>query len=926
MKQRPSHIVVLVLLTLLCTASAWAQYYVTGQDRGNIRWKEIETQHFSIIFPDYYEAKAMSVAMWCDTVFAYSKAELGPFGDKPQRKTPIILHPCGSYSNGVSAWAPKRIEFWTCPQQDGYSQPWLQQLTLHETRHELQMQALNQHLTGTITSALGEHFTGLVMGLFVPNWFLEGDATWAETVLSQAGRGRESSFLTPAQVMITTAEKPSYYKSAFGSYKDYTLGEYLIGYLLVAHDKTTKDSNNFWQNGLKRVSSDFWRLTPFYRRMQFKSQYDSAMAFWQQQWEPFVGGSDSTATTINAPQRHYTDYILAALTDTSAFALKKGVRDVSQIVEILPDGTERRWAKTGSVCHNHICGNAQLLAWTEYAAESRWNLYHSNLVVLDLKNGKRRIITNKRNIFWPTLSPNGTMAALELSDSATSRIVLWDSALNELPQHITLPDSLEYQSPALSTTGDSILLSAIGNNGRYIVLIDNILNNTPRTAVLAGPVWHNITHLSVHGGELYFLSDRSGVTRVAKLTARGEIPLSNNRFGLSQYGIAPKDNALVYSCFTTKGVSLFRDSDMMCKRQAIYNFNSEAIAHSANKYAMPCNLTLKPSNYISNDYNHWRHLFNFHSWAPFYLNADQMDIGLGLSAMSHNELSNSILQTSLLWDHNSRRPALSLNYQYMRFFPIIKIAAGFSGQRLKSEDTYYDYNLFSSSAGVSVPWRHYWHNHSFGATLSGSYGFSQMFFHNTTIGILPTMNTFSASASFSHTTSKPSQYLHSPWQQTITITAGYGFGNLQDINKIAVAASANFPSPITTHTIRLYAGIQNRTHSLFSFSNALRTPRGFRNLNPNDMAYSFQLNYDLPICYPDKAWGPVAYFKRIYATVFADAMLMHRNGEVYKSVGAEININSNLLLITTPVTFGLRTAFLPHNSVVAFDVLFSIDV
>lgn len=925
MKQRHAHIVVFLLLTLFGTFSAWAQYYVTGQDRSNTHWKEIETQHFRIIFPDYYEAKAKKIALRCDTIFAYSKAELGPFGNKPQRKTPIILHPCGSYSNGVSAWAPKRIEFWTCPQQDGYSQPWLTQLTLHETRHELQMQALNQHLAGGITSALGEHFTGLLMGLFVPEWFLEGDATWAETALSNAGRGRESTFLTPAQVILAN-EKPSYYKSAFGSYKEYTMGPYLLGYLLVAHDKTTYDTANFWQNGLKRVSSDFWRLTPFYRRMQFKARYDSAMDFWQQQWEPFLTENDSSATAINAPQRHLTDYHLAGKTDSSVFALKKGVRDVSQIVEIMPDGSERMLAKTGSVCNNHMSLAGNRMAWTEYTIEHRWNLYHSNLVVMDLNNGCRRILTRNRNIFWPTLSQNGTIAALELTDSVSTRITLWDSTLQELPLHIVLPDSLEYQTPAISASDDSIFLSAISENGRYIILIDNILNTEPRTTFLAGPVWHNITQLAVHHGQLYFLSDRSGVNRISKLANGQELALSNNRFGISQFCLAENNNMLIYSQFTTNGTTIFRDSTMQCRKQTTYNFNSDAIAPAANKYRIPRLPTQNSTNYQSKDYNQWQHLFNFHSWAPFYLNANQMDVGLGISAMSQNELSNSILQSSLRWDPISQKPAISLSYQYLRLFPIISATVGFSGQSLKSEDTYYNFNLFGSTAEMQVPLRYYWHNHALGVTLSGSYGFSQMFFNNPSIQVQPTMNTVAVGASITHSTAKPTQYLYSPWQQSLSITVGYGFGSLHNISKIAMAASANFPSPIKTHTLRMYAGIQNRTRSLFSFANGLRTPRGFRHLNPNDMASSFQLNYDLPICHPDKAWGPVAYFKRIYATIFADAMLMHTNGKCYTSLGAEIYTNANLLLITTPVTFGLRASYLPYNGSVAFDLLFSVDV
>ena len=917
------------MLVWLCATPTSAQYYISGQDDSRTHWKEIETRHFRILYPEQLESQALQLVSYCDTFAFYNANELKINQTKKHSKPPIIIHAAGSYSNGLSAWAPKRIEFWPTPQQSGYSQPWLQQLLLHEYRHELQMQAISQNAVGTVTSIIGEHFSGAVAGLFVPNWFLEGDATWAETALSFAGRGRESVFLTPAQMMLTQQKPPSYYKAAFGSYKDYTFDDYLLGYLLVSYDKTTFDTTNFWQNGLKRVSSDFWRLTPFYRCMQFKTHYDSAMVFWQNYWEPFFKKNlQTTEKQINSHQKHYTDYHIAGVTDSSVLALKNGVRNVSSLVEILPDGNERLLAKTGSVHDNYLYLNNNRIAWVEFTLHPRWNLYHTNLIVYNFASDKRKTLTKNRNIFSPTIADNGQIAALELSDSATWQVVFFDSSLCETPLKIELPDTLEYQHPAFSATGDSLFLTATGNNGRYILLISNLSNNDFHLETVAGPLNHNIGRTAVHNGRLLYLSDRSGVSRVVELRDGKEIPISDNRFGISAFAPSMDGKHLTYSRFTKMGNSIFCDTLGECRRQAVYNFNSEAIATSSAKYAMPKGLTnnANTTNYLPTDYNHWRHLFNFHSWLPLYFNANTQDIGLGISAMSQNELSNSILQTNLLWDYNNQKPALSLNYQYLRLYPTINANAGFSGHEVRSDSSFYRYNRFSTSISAAVPYRYYWRNHILSMSISCQYQFSQMHFASHIFDEPPAMNTFAMGFGIQHSTAKASQYLYTPWLQSLSVTAGYGFGNIADISKIAIAGTLHFPSPITTHTLRLYAAVQNRTKSLFTLNNSLKTPRGFRHLNPNDIASSYQINYDFPIFYPDKAWGPVVYFKRIYATLFADAMLMYDNGRFYKSFGAEININSNLFLITTPVTFGLRTSYLPNNNTVAFDVLFSVNV
>ncbi len=926
MRIRPAHII--FLLSLLWALPISAQYYISGQGNSRTHWKEIETQHFRIVYPEQLEWQALRLASYCDTFAFYNANELKINQTRRQGKPPIIIHATGSYSNGLSAWAPKRIEFWPTPQQSGYSQPWMQQLALHEYRHELQMQAINQNTIGTVTAIIGEHFSGAVVGLFVPNWFLEGDATWAETVLSYAGRGRESAFLNPAQTMLTQQKPPSYYKAAFGSYKDYTPDDYLLGYLLVSYDKTAFDTANFWQNGLKRVSTDFWRLTPFYRRMQFKAHYDSAMAFWQNYWEPFFKEStESAEKQINTPQKHYTDYHLAGATDSSVFALKKGVRNVSSLVEILPDGNERLLAKTGSVYDNYLCFNHNRIAWTEHTLHSRWNLYHTNLIVYDLATGKREILTKNRNVFSPTIADNGQIAVLELSDSATWQVVFFDSSMCETALKIALPDTMEYQHPAFSATGDSLFLTATGNDGRYILLISNLLNNDYHIETIAGPFAHNIGRTTVHNGKLLAISDQSGVNRVVRFDEGKEIPISDNRFGISAFAPGNDGKHLTYSRFTTMGSSIFSDTLGVCRRQAVYNFNSEAIATASVKYAMPKGLAnTTATNYIPIDYNHWKHLFNFHSWLPLYFDANAQDVGLGISAMSQNELSNSILQTNLLWDYNNQKPVLSLNYQYLRLYPTINASAGFSGHEVRSDSTYYRFNLFSTGVSAAVPFRYYWHNHSLSMSLSCQYQFSQMHFASHIFNEPPSMNTFAVGFGIQHNTTKASQHLYSPWLQSLSVTAGYGFGNITDISKIAIAGTLHFPSPIPTHTLRLYAAVQNRTKSLFTLNNSLKTPRGFRHLNPNDIASSYQINYDFPVCYPDKAWGPVVYFKRIYATLFADAMLIYDSSNFYKSFGAEININSNLFLITTPVTFGLRTSYLPDNNTVAFDILFSVNV
>src|SRR6056297_1344178 len=107
---------------------AFAQYFQTGQDPASIKWRQINTENFQLIYPDYYEEQAQELAGKLEAVYNYGSYSLK---HKP-RKISVILHTQTVKSNGLVAWAPQRAEFYTTPHQAIYPQDWLEQLVIHE--------------------------------------------------------------------------------------------------------------------------------------------------------------------------------------------------------------------------------------------------------------------------------------------------------------------------------------------------------------------------------------------------------------------------------------------------------------------------------------------------------------------------------------------------------------------------------------------------------------------------------------------------------------------------------------------------------------------------------------------------------------------------------------------------------------------------
>ena len=159
--------------------------------------------------------------------------------------------------------APLRAEFYEMPSQNIYPQIWQDQLTLHEYRHVVQINKMRQGMTQGLYYIFGEQGVALVMGLWLPFWFIEGDAVYSETILSKSGRGRVPEFIYTLKAQVLDKKIYKYDKASFGSYKDFVPDHYTLGYQLVA-----KGIENYgiemWDRTLDRVARRPYYLVPFY--------------------------------------------------------------------------------------------------------------------------------------------------------------------------------------------------------------------------------------------------------------------------------------------------------------------------------------------------------------------------------------------------------------------------------------------------------------------------------------------------------------------------------------------------------------------------------------------------------------------------------------------------------------------------------------
>ncbi|NMB51057.1 MAG: hypothetical protein GX999_01855, partial [Bacteroidales bacterium] len=151
--------------------SVSAQYYETGQDPASLKWLQIKTNRFKVIYPENYGNNGEKFALalekaYNDISFLYPDSRF---------RIPVIIHNYTTQSNGYVAYAPRRMEIYPTPEQNTIPLDPARQLALHELTHVLQMESLNKGFSKFMSIFFGQQFPG-AMAALLPLWYLEGYA------------------------------------------------------------------------------------------------------------------------------------------------------------------------------------------------------------------------------------------------------------------------------------------------------------------------------------------------------------------------------------------------------------------------------------------------------------------------------------------------------------------------------------------------------------------------------------------------------------------------------------------------------------------------------------------------------------------------------------------------------------------------------
>ncbi len=967
---------VILLFSFIINSSG--QYFSTGQDPASVRWKEIKTPAYKIIFPASFEHKAQYLANIMDLVVRHETASL----TAKTPRVPIILHTRSTLSNGITVWAPKRIELYTCPPQQSYAEEWLEQLAIHEYRHAVQISKINRGFSKVLYYLFGEQITGGILGLYIPTWFLEGDATATETALSKTGRGRSALFESTLRAQLLEKGAYSYDKATLGSYKTFTPDAYSLGYFIVgqarkqygtgvwneALDRTAKYPFMFvpFNSGVRK-STGLWKV-PLYR--QSLQALDSG---WKKQSDAQRPAAYRMITKRD--RRNYASYNQPLFfTDSTIVAEKVSMDDVTRFVSInWNTGKEKIVLTPGPHIDGSLSCGGGWLAWSEFERGRRWqNLGYSRIRLYHSGSGKISELTRRSRYFAPAVSPDGTrVAAVYISPENQCRIDLIEISSGKAVISFPIPDGSTVMNPDWSPDGHKLVFTLLSAQGAAIAILDT------RTGVIRNVVpfqYNEITGPSrFYKQYILFSMSHAGMANIFAVdTASSTIfRVTSSRFAAYHPHLSGDQKTMIWSDYTSDGAMVAETpidpagwipvdniadrpaglSETLAKQERV-NIQDSVLRRNIWKLNSLNDAGLKRDTIVGalhsvTKYSKFLHLFTPHSWAPLSIDAGNLEVKPGIMALSQNLLGTMTAQAGWEYDLNERTGKFFAGFSYEGWYPALNLQfdignraawARVQGSSEKRRFTWQESNL---KFHASIPWN-FSHGRysryltpSVGTTLIGIRHHASTP-ETFTSGLIQTLDYSLAASQYQRSDAKDVyprlgqvarlDFRHSP----------FGSNDMGSI--LAAQASLYVPGIIRHQGIWIYAGYQQKREKdnlAYSYADLIGLPRGFSDIDESDLL-SCKVNYKFPLIYPDLSAGSVIYLKRVKMNLFYDFACGWYGPDAghadevmplwYQSTGAELTFDFHLLRFVYPFEMGVRSVYFPMAGGWGWEFLYSVTV
>ena len=656
------------LLFLPLTASA--QFYVTGDDPGKLKWNYIDTESYRVIYPQGADSLARVYGRKLEKYKVPVSRTSGYItGEGDGKIMPVVMHAYND-ANGSVAWAPKRMDLFTVP--SAYNPeplPWSTMLSVHESRHVTQMQFGLTEKQKPGKWFLGQGWNIVTFLLYPGSAQTEGDAVIAETALTPSGRGRTADFLNYFWVAFDQGDFRGWFKWRYVSQLRYSPTYYALGYMTMGGFRYMYERPYVMSEALHMVASHPGKIGCLYdiNKMVTGKTWEG---MWQDvshsMYDLWKSDADRRAPYIPSERvlpesRRYTDYTDNLVIGSDLYTIKEGHVHTPALVRIDSTGKEHFVSS-----YPHVAsapkwdGSTGRIYWSETVPDERWTL-KSDSKIRYIKNGRgaKRTLSGKELLYNPVHS-SGMIAAVRYHNDGHSSLELLESASGKVLMDIPAPDTLQLVEAAWLE--NKVYVTAISENGYGIYRAD-----ASWTCIL-GPQPVMMKDFISYGDELIFTCDRTGVNELYHFNplTGSLVQKTSTRYGASDFQYSEDGKILYYSSQTLMGKHLFRTpADSLLNRKvrfdSLYRYHiaeriKEQETEAAKAQGYEAAVTIKDEDVRISEPKRYRkvpHMFNLHTWFPAYVSVDNIMnnlsfdplwqvLSLGVSGVFQNNLATAV--------------------------------------------------------------------------------------------------------------------------------------------------------------------------------------------------------------------------------------------------------------------------------------------
>jgi hypothetical protein len=727
------------LAALMIHMSLSAQFYVTGDDPGRLKWYSVETDNFRIIYPQGTDSLARVYAEKIERFRIPASLTSGYVsGQGDGRKMPVVIHGYNA-ANGSVAWAPKRMDLFTIPSAyDPEPLPWTTMLSFHESRHVTQMQFGMTKAQRPFTYAFGQMWNILVSLIYPGISNIEGDAVVTETAWTPSGRGRTADFLNYYWVAFDQGDFRTWDKWRFVSQVNNAPNYYALGYLTIGGFRYLYDCPEFMKEGYDLSARRPYNLAAFYTTAKrltgkkygeaFLEVCDTMYTLWKADAEkrrPYI-----PSETVSPQTRMYTDYVNTLVVGPDIYAIKKGHVDVPTLVRIDSDGEEYKVKRMA-----YDAGRMQWspylrrIYWSESSDHPRWSLEsRSRVRFYEERADRKKTLKGGNMIHNPaTTASEAYLAVTRYEPGGRSYLDVISGVTGKMMRSFAAPDSLQLIEAAWMDT--DVYVTAISDNGYgiYSMKLDEKLDAEGGWECELGPQPVKIKDFSAYGRELIFTADRTGVNELYHLDPDSGrlVQRTSTRYGASDFQYSEDGEWLYYSSQTLGGMRIMKTAaDSLLSREVsfadLYKYPiAEKVTAQERAAAEAAGVDMEREVKVTEPkrYGKMAHMFSVHSWAPVYVNVNRImnmsfdhmwqAASLGATGIMQNSLATGVGEFGYSAHKDPYNPAKwrhsgHARYIYSGLYPVIEASVNFNDRAARQFNAYaYLYNDGRASMEVS---------------------------------------------------------------------------------------------------------------------------------------------------------------------------------------------------------------------------------